>query len=211
NSSESTDANDGCDNITNGPALNGKIVLIRRGICEFDVKVKKAQDFGAKAVVMVNNVAGAPIIMGGDDTTIFIPSVMISNTDGNPIIDALLGGTALNGSVPKEDHNDGLKDGSLDNGIIAHEYGHGISTRLTGGPTNSGCLNNEEQMGEGWSDYFALVMTMEPGDQGTDGRGIATYSLSQPITGNGLRPTRYSTNMSINPSTYNTISSVSVP
>lgn len=202
NSGESTDANDGCDNITNGPALNGKIVLIRRGICEFDVKVKKAQDFGAKAVVMVNNVAGAPIIMGGDDTTIFIPSVMISNTDGNPIIDALLGGTTLNGSVPKENHNDGLKDGSLDNGIIAHEYGHGISTRLTGGPTNSGCLSNLEQMGEGWSDYFALVMTMEPGDQGTDGRGIATYSLSQPITGGGLRPTRYSTNMSINPSTY---------
>lgn len=211
NAGGSTDANDGCQNITNGAQLNGKIVLIRRGDCEFDVKVKKAQDNGALAVVMVNNVAGAPIQMGGDDPSVVIPSVMIRNTDGEPIIAALLAGTTLNGSVPKIGHSDGLKDGSLDHGIVAHEYGHGISTRLTGGPINSGCLFNDEQMGEGWSDYFALMMTMEPGDQGTDGRGIATYALSQPTTGPGLRPTRYSTNMSVNPSTYNTISSVSVP
>lgn len=205
------DVNDGCENISNGPALNGKIVLIRRGNCDFVVKVKKAQDNGAKAVVMVNNVAGAPTQMGGDDPTITIPSVMIRNTDGNPIIDAVLVGTTLNGSVPKEGHNDGYKDGSFDNGIVAHEYGHGISTRLTGGPANSGCLNNDEQMGEGWSDYFGLVMTIEPGDQGADGRGIGTYATSQPTTGGGIRPTRYSTNMSVNPSTYNTIGSVSIP
>lgn len=205
------DVNDGCENITNGAALNGKIVLIKRGNCDFVVKVKSAQNNGAKAVVMVNNVAGAPITMGGEDATIVIPSVMIRDTDGNPIITALLGGTTLNGSVPKEGHNDGYKDGSFDNGIVAHEYGHGISTRLTGGPANSGCLNNDEQMGEGWSDYFGLVMTIEPGDQGTDGRGIGTYAVSQPTTGVGIRPTRYSTDMTVNPSTYNSISSVSIP
>lgn len=205
------DANDGCENITNGAALNGKIVMIRRGNCDFDVKVKKAQDNGAVAVVMVNNVAGAPIQMGGDDTTIVIPSVMIRNTDGEPILEALLDGTTLNGSVPKEGHNDGYKDGTLDNGIVAHEYGHGISTRLTGGPANSGCLNNQEQMGEGWSDYFAMVMTIEPGDQGTDGRGMGTYAISQPTTGVGIRPTRYSTDMSVNPSTYDRIKTAAVP
>src|SRR5690606_14000032 len=145
------------------------------------------------------------------DPTINIPAVMISMNDGSPIIDAVLAGTSLNGSVPKDGHWDGYKDGSLDNGIIAHEYGHGISNRLTGGPNTSGCLNNQEQMGEGWSDYIALVMTMQPGDQGTDGSGIATYALSQPNTGNGLRPTRYSTNMSINNATYDRIKSVSVP
>lgn len=211
NSGGGTDANDGCENITNGAQLNGKIVMIRRGNCDFDIKVKKAQDNGAKAVVMVNNVAGAPITMGGDDTTIVIPSVMIRDTDGNPIIAALLDGTTLNGSVPKEGHWDGYKDGTLDNGIMAHEYGHGISNRLTGPPTNTNCLNNEEQMGEGWSDYFALVMTMHPGDEGTDGRGIATYAVGQPTTGVGLRPTRYSTNMGINPATYNKIKTAAVP
>jgi hypothetical protein len=34
-------------------------------------------------------------------------------------------------------------DGDFDNGIISHEYGHGISTRLAGGSLNSSCLNNK--------------------------------------------------------------------
>ncbi|MEG2429795.1 MAG: phosphoribosylglycinamide synthetase C domain-containing protein, partial [Oscillospiraceae bacterium] len=50
-------------------------------------------------------------------------------------------------------------DGSLDNGIIAHEYGHGISNRLTGPISNANCLSNLEQMGEGWSDFFGLMIT----------------------------------------------------
>lgn len=211
NTGGSGDPNDGCGNVTNASELNGKIVLIKRGQCDFVVKVKKAQNAGAVAVVMVNNVNGNPIAMGGTDPTIVIPSVMIRNTDGNPIIDGILGGTTLEGSVPKDGHWDGYKDGTFDTGIMAHEYGHGISNRLTGGPSVSGCLNNEEQMGEGWSDYFGLVMTMKPGDQGSDGRGIGTYAISQPTNGVGIRPTRYSTDMSINPSTYNTIKTVSVP
>ena len=32
------------------------------------------------------------------------------------------------------------RDGDLEEGIVVHEYAHGISTRLTGGPANSGCL-----------------------------------------------------------------------
>ena len=43
----------------------------------------------------------------------------------------------------------------------AHEYGHGISNRLTGGPGTVSCLNNGEQMGEGWVDGFALMMTTD--------------------------------------------------
>src|SRR5690606_29871023 len=102
NASGGTDANDGCENITNAANINGKIALIKRGNCDFVVKVKKAQNAGALAVVMVNNVAGAPIVMGGEDPTINIPAVMISMNDGNPIIDAVLSGTTLNGSVPKD-------------------------------------------------------------------------------------------------------------
>src|SRR5690625_7019349 len=135
---------------------------------------------------------------------------MISMSDGNPIIDELVDGGTLNGSIPKDGYNDGYKDGSFDNGIIAHEYGHGISIRLTGGPETSSCLNNSEQMGEGWSDYFALMMTMYRGDEGTTGRGIGTYAVNQPTTGIGIRPTRYSNDMSISTSTYNRIKSVSI-
>ncbi len=104
------------------------------------------------------------------------------------------------------------RDSDLDNGIIAHEYGHGISNRLVGGPANTSCLGNAEQMGEGWSDYFGIVMTMEPGDLGTDVRGVGTYVIGQPITGGGIRPAPYSTSFGSNSFTYaNTNSGVSQP
>ena len=93
-------------------------------------------------------------------------------------------------------------DGSFDNGVIAHEYGHGVSNRLTGGPSQASCLGNAEQGGEGWSDWLALIMTIEPGDNGAMPRGIGTYVKGQPTTGAGIRRFRYSTDMSINPQTY---------
>ena len=49
----------------------------------------------------------------------------------------------------------GLPLGEADGmGIVVHEYAHGISTRLTGGPANSNCLGWGEAggMGEGWGD-----------------------------------------------------------
>ncbi|HSL20848.1 MAG TPA: M36 family metallopeptidase [Vicinamibacterales bacterium] len=64
------------------------------------------------------------------------------------------------------------------------------------------CLNNAEQMGEGWSDYFALVLTAKATYNGPLARGIGNYVSFLPTTGDGIRPTPYSTDMSVNPSTY---------
>ncbi|WP_271766084.1 M36 family metallopeptidase [Aquimarina algiphila] len=102
------------------------------------------------------------------------------------------------------------RDGSFDNIIIAHEYGHGISTRLVGG-RNTNALGGSEQMGEGWSDWFGLMLTMKAGDTGTDGRGVGPYVLGQPIDGAGIRPTRYSTNRSINDTDYADIGGLARP
>ncbi len=102
------------------------------------------------------------------------------------------------------------RDGSFDNVIIAHEYGHGISIRLVGGPS-SNTLGGSEQMGEGWSDWFGLMLTMKAGDQGTDGRGVGTYVLGQGVNGVGIRPTRYSTNRSINDTDYADIGGLARP
>lgn len=202
NSGVSTDENDACDPITNGTDLNGKIVVIRRGECEFGFKILAAENQGALAVIMVNNVPGNPIVMGagalGDNVT--IPAIMVSQTDGEAIIAELELGATISATLTEAPPF--AKDGDLDNGIVVHEYGHGISTRLTGGPFNSSCLQNAEQMGEGWSDWFGLVLTMKPGDIGTDGRGIGTYVTSQPITGQGIRGKKYSTDFTINNYTY---------
>lgn len=106
------------------------------------------------------------------------------------------------------------RDGDADNGVIAHEYTHGISNRMTG--TGAGCLSNVEQMGEGWSDYLALMITHDwatatPPDGFNNPRGIGTYVLNQPITGVGIRQYRYTTNMAVNPMTYANLPSVAVP
>ncbi len=101
-------------------------------------------------------------------------------------------------------------DGDLDNGIIAHEYGHGISTRLVGGPSTN-ALGGSEQMGEGWSDWFGLMLTMKPGDAPTDARGIGNFALGENSNGGGIRPTPYSTDTSINGTTYGDINGLAVP
>ena len=103
------------------------------------------------------------------------------------------------------------RDGDLDNGIIVHEYGHGVSNRLTGGPNNTSCLNNQEQGGEGWSDFLAYMMTMPTGTEPAAGRGIGTYSLNQPTNGPGIRTQKYSRNMGINNHTYDDIKTMAIP
>lgn len=194
------DANDGCDPITNGAALNNRIAVVRRGSCNFTVKVSSAQQAGALAVIVVTNTTDPIFAMGGEDASITIPSVMISMADGEPIIDALLNGTTVNGQLVADGPPN--LDGDFDNGIIAHEYGHGISNRLTGGPAAAGCLGNSDQMGEGWSDYFGLMLTIQPGAQATDIRGIGTYVIGQDTDGNGIRPAPYTTDTAINNFTY---------
>src|SRR5256712_1076303 len=70
-------------------SLTGQIPLIERGTCFFVVKVKNVQTAGAMAAVVYNNVAGDPIVMGGTDATITIPSVMVGNANGLAIRGAL--------------------------------------------------------------------------------------------------------------------------
>ena len=77
------------------PDLTGAIALIARGTCTFHDKILNAQNAGAIAVVVRNNVAGDPIIMGGDSTGITIPAVMISQADGATIRPAITSGTTF--------------------------------------------------------------------------------------------------------------------
>lgn len=106
-------------------------------------------------------------------------------------------------------------DGDFDNGIISHEYGHGWSIRLTGGPATATCLYNAEQPGEGWSDYLGLMLTtnwsgLTPTVASANiVRGIGTYVLGEATTGDGFRPYPYSYDMvNVNgPTTYSKVDS----
>ena len=198
----------GCGLIANASALNGRIALIDRGgfSCSYILKVKAAQNAGAIAAVIVNNNIGSPFVMTGTDPSIVIPSIMLSQIDGANIKNALLTDSVNATLYDSSEFNLArIYDGDLDNGVIIHEFGHGISTRITGGPDNSNCLKNAEQAGEGWSDFFALALTTKASETSATSRGIGTFVVNQDTDGVGIRAYRYSRNMSINPTTYKAI------
>ncbi|MBM3727780.1 MAG: hypothetical protein FJW40_20455 [Acidobacteria bacterium] len=99
-------------------------------------------------------------------------SVIAEAQDGSAVNNASFGtppdgvrprmqmGLVTRGTV---DLNDDL-DLSYDGGVVFHEYAHGVSTRLVGGPDNVGCLRGTQSgaLGEGWSDYFAMSFFNAP-------------------------------------------------
>lgn len=142
--------------------------------------------------------------VGGDD-------VRAEAQDGGGINNANFATPAMDGGRPRMQMylwnlGEPFRDGDLENGIIVHEYGHGVSNRLTGGPTIN-CLSGQERMGEGWSDWYANAVMIDPALDDPDGpRGMGPYALFQDSRqGNGIRPRPYSRDMNIQPFTYDRI------
>ncbi|MCB0667553.1 MAG: M36 family metallopeptidase [Saprospiraceae bacterium] len=190
--------------LLNADSVAGKIALVDRGECFFIEKVKRLQELGALAVIVGNNITDSPFAMGGADPEITIPAFMISLDQANRL-KFLLSQGKLEVSLDGRKQNV-LFDSALDNLIITHEYGHGISTRLVAGSQNIDCLDNSEQMGEGWSDYFGLMLTTDwTTAHGDDIRGIGTYVSAEAPLGTGLRQYPYSTDLTINPMHYDNV------
>ncbi|KAI1789881.1 Fungalysin metallopeptidase-domain-containing protein [Ganoderma leucocontextum] len=93
------------------------------------------------------------------------------------------------------------RDGDLEAGIVIHELSHGLSTRLTGGPANSGCLGWGEAggMGEGWGDFLATTIRSN--------KVYSDYPMGSWAANveKGIRNYPYSLNETTNPSTYKTL------
>jgi len=202
---------DGCEELLNFDEISGNVALIDRGGCNFTDKFFNAQEAGAIAVIICNyenslSGMGAP---AGEMRDFNIPGLFLERRDCESIRASIIDGDEVQLTfqelAPDNVGPDQLP-GSFDNGIIAHEYGHGISGRLTGG-ANTVCLFNDEQMGEGWSDFVTLVLTHEPGDSGTDVRGIGNYVETGDPVGRGIRRRAYSTDRTVNEHTYNSIRS----
>lgn len=84
----------GCETIVNTGDVAGKIAVIYRGTCNFSLKALNAQDAGAVACVIINNVSGGPVGMGAGSFSadVTIPVVMISDVDGALLRDDILAG-----------------------------------------------------------------------------------------------------------------------
>lgn len=77
----------GCNVLVNNAAIAGNIAMVYRGDCEFGAKALNAENAGAIAVIIVNNISGPPVGMGAgtDGPNVTIPVVMISDVDGATI------------------------------------------------------------------------------------------------------------------------------
>ncbi len=128
----------GCQPLVGFPA--GAIALVDRGsppggpTCGFTMKVKNAQDAGAVGVIVANNVAGEPIVMGGADPTITIPAVMVSLADGNVIKAGLpaTGRISSNPTATRSCHDTGVILGDVN--LAACAGGNGFTVWSIGAP-----------------------------------------------------------------------------
>ncbi|KAF9019420.1 hypothetical protein BDZ89DRAFT_992503, partial [Hymenopellis radicata] len=93
------------------------------------------------------------------------------------------------------------RDGALQNDIVAHEFTHGLTNRMTGGGTGT-CLQTTESggMGEGWSDALAAWTEQKSAD--VPDYAMGTWVIDNPA---GIRSHPYSTNATVNPLRYSSI------
>lgn len=193
----------------NQAAVTGKIALLDRGTCDFNTKILNAQANGAVGVIIANNrpiaAGGGFFAPGSNAPTITIPAIGISQEDSVPLKTALAGGTAISVNLA----HGTVRDGSLDTGIVAHEWGHTMSNRLIGNASGLSSLQGRG-MGEGWSDFVAMLLTARPEDAAASSNwnGVypvgawAEWAIGSPIWYEGIRRYPYSTDFTKNPLTF---------
>jgi large repetitive protein len=200
---------DGCQPLAD---LEDVIAVIDRGQCPYVDKVQNAEAAGAKAVLILNNAPGnlAPN-PSASGVTIGIPVLALSLEDGAKVKAALSAATEEE-PVVASTFARGAEvklDGTIDNTIVAHEWGHYIHHRLV--------LCGQQSCGgmsEGFGDFLAVMLTLRDGDK-LDNTAFpmaqyATAGSSPLATYYGIRRAPYSTSTAINPFTFKHIRSMAV-
>lgn len=203
----------GCTEFTNKDEVKGNIVLVQRGACTFADKTANSMNAEAIGTIYYNADETQQISAFGSGAMFEYYSALIDHKSGEILKNKVEQNQTVNLTLKKDFSTITQPDGSLDNGIIAHEYTHGISNRLTG-LGNGLCLSqleSNEQMGEGWSDFIALMLTMKPTDNASIARGMGTYSQNEDINGLGIRLAKYSTDFAINNYTYGKTNGMEIP
>lgn len=120
---------------------------------------------------------------------------------GDNLCNAFFNGCQADGSNPRMtmllcDDLAIMRDGSLDNSVIIHEFGHGVHHRIV----PSTCNGGHQGMGEGWADYFAIALLAESDDDINGNYGVGHWLRAS--TGDGIRRQPYSTDQSVFTRTY---------
>lgn len=156
-----------CDPLSNASGVAGKIVMVDRGTCNFDEKVQNAEDAGAVAAIVVNNVDGPPFVMGsGSGIFPNIPAVMISKADG----------TRLRAQISQ-----GLDVTLSASTLILHpEYADTVETYSSRGPVYSHAMLKPDISAPG------AGITSSKAGSGADGVAYSGTSMSSPHVAGAL-------------------------
>jgi hypothetical protein len=177
---------DGCQPYTSSAA--GKIVLATfSGACGSAATVNQAKAAGAIGIIIEDPAGDNPRAFAGSAAA-NIPGLAVGSTAGESLKAALAMGpvtVALHSAISGPE-----RDGDLDNGVVAHEWGHYLHHRLAicGSQQCAG-------MSEGWGDFNALMMMLRDADNrdGTYAEGIYALADGTPNTAYfGIRRFPYS-------------------
>ncbi|WP_394839017.1 M36 family metallopeptidase [Pendulispora rubella] len=187
--------------------LTGKIAVVQRGACTFGQKAKLVQDKGAIGVIIINNSAGnAAPSLGADPATsplVTIPVLGLSLEDGAKLnVAPVAVSAALHRGAEAPKH-----DGTIDNTVVAHEWGHYLHHRLVDCGSKS-CGG----MSEGWADFNALLMVVREADLPLKDKifPLSQYAgagLLQKSPYFGIRRAPYTTDKTKNPFTFQHVQS----
>lgn len=94
-------AGEACSSLPTG--ISESIALISRGSCDFELKLRNAEEAGAIAAIVYNHDSddGRPITMKGERDSVALPAVMVSRDDGSALLLRLEAGEALEARLEK--------------------------------------------------------------------------------------------------------------
>lgn len=164
---------DACEPIRND--ITGKIAIVDRGSCTFKRKSVNVENAGGIGILIVNNVSGDPPSMGNGDpmsTTVNIPVLSTSKPDGTSLRARIASGPV---TLKMGRTRDIDRDGTLDNTVIFHEWGHYLHHRLA----DCGAAKQCNAMSEGWADFNALHTIARDTDNLDGVYALAIYASIQ--------------------------------
>ncbi|KAF6743008.1 hypothetical protein DFP72DRAFT_1021496 [Ephemerocybe angulata] len=130
-------ANDGCQ-VSDYPVLTGKVALIKRGNCDFGLKVAFAGGAGASGAIIYNNVDGRPT--GGTlaqptrPEGPYVPSAYITTADAAGFIEKINAGTEVSATIHATVINE---DRSTSNVIATTKQGDRNNVIMAGAHSDS--------------------------------------------------------------------------
>jgi large repetitive protein len=206
--------------VTNAPALAGAIAMFdfdnTDGTgCSWTTRVSRLSAGTAASAILMVYTSAAPAsvpVATGFNPAFTKPFAMTSWNTGQ-LVKAQL---AVPEVVTARLYRAPDRDGALDAQIVFHEFFHYVSNRLVGNGAGL-ATNHAAGMGEGWSDFSAMMLTARPEDTATPGNAsfegayaLATFATSGvPFDGSanhgyyfGIRRYPYSTDTAKNPLTF---------